>query len=158
MTQQSIRKSRGKRPRPVHHPEDFGLDIMSGDDDLFRWFLLTYLLGKPIQSTVAVRTWQLFIDRKVDHPWGILELSDRQLVSLLHRGGYTRYQHVMTRALKTCMDQLVRQYDGSLTLMIEQSIDEDELSKRLQEFYGVGPKTAEIFMRETTEMFARRVE
>lgn len=154
--QQPSKKS--KRPRPAHRPEDFGLDILSGDDDLFRWFLLTYLLGKPIQSTVAVRTWQLFIDRKFDHPWAILQLSDRQLASLLHSGGYTRYQHVMTRALKACMDQLVRKYDGSLSLMIEQSLDQDELAKRLQEFYGVGPKTAEIFMRELDEIFARRIE
>lgn len=144
--------------KPTRHPEDFDLDIMSGDDDLFRWFLLVYLLGKPIQSTVAVRTWRLFIDKKLDLPWTIVELSDRQLVSVLHQGGYTRYQHVMTRALKTCMGQLIAKYDGSLNLMIELSADEDELSKRLQELYGVGPKTAEIFMRETKELFARRVE
>ncbi len=152
------KKKRTPRKKPVHHPSDFDLDIMSGDDDLFRWFLLTYLLGKPIQSTVAVKTWQLFIDRKLDLPWAILNMSDRQLVSLLHQGGYTRYQHVMTHALKTCMQQLVNFYDGSLTLMIEDSQDEDELSKRLQKFYGVGPKTAEIFMRETEEYFARRIE
>lgn len=158
MTRDLGKKATLKRPRPVHHPEDFELDILSSDDDMFRWFLLTYLLGKPIQSTVAVRTWQLFIDRRVDHPWAILEMSDRQLVSLLHRGGYTRYQHVMSRALKTCMDQLVRKYEGSLHMMVEQSLDQEELSKRLQEFYGVGPKTAEIFMREVDEMFARRVE
>lgn len=151
-------KKRTKRTRPVHHAADFDLDVLSGDDDLFRWFLLTYLLGKPIQSTVAVRTWQLFIDRKFDFPWAILELSDRQLTVLLHQGGYTRYQHVMTKALKTCMRQLVDEYDGSLYLMIEQSRDEEELSKRLQRLYGVGPKTAEIFMRETEEYFARRVE
>ena len=149
---------RARRPRPVHHPADFDLDVMSGDDDLFRWFLLTYLLGKPIQSSVAVKTWKLFIDRHIDLPWAILELSDRQLVALLHQGGYTRYQHVMTRALKTAMRQLVDLYEGSLTLMIEESLDEDELSKRLQKLYGVGPKTAEIFMRETEEFFARRVE
>ncbi len=92
------KKKRTPRKKPVHHPSDFDLDIMSGDDDLFRWFLLTYLLGKPIQSTVAVKTWQLFIDRKLDLPWAILNMSDRQLVSLLHEGGYTRYQHVMTHA------------------------------------------------------------
>lgn len=147
-----------RRPRPVHHAADFDLDVLSGDDDLFRWFLLTFLLGKPIQSTVAVKTWKLFIDRKLDFPWAILQMGDRELVSLLHRGGYTRYQHVMTRALKTCMQQLVDQYDGSLYLMIEDSLDEEELSKRLQKLYGVGPKTAEIFMRETDEFFARRVE
>lgn len=147
-----------RKPRPIHTPADFDLDVMSGDSDLFRWFLLTYLLGKPIQSVVAVRTWQLFIDRKVDFPWAILDMSDYELVSLLHDGGYTRYQHVMTHALKTCMKQLVDWYDGSLTLVIEDSADEDELSKRMQKFYGVGPKTAEIYMRETEEFFARRVE
>jgi len=147
-----------RKPRPIHTAADFDLDVMSGDSDLFRWFLLTYLLGKPIQSVVAVRTWQLFIDHKVDFPWAILEMSDYELVSLLHDGGYTRYQHVMTHALKTCMKQLVDWYDGSLTLVIEDSADEDELSKRMQKFYGVGPKTAEIYMRETEEFFARRVE
>lgn len=149
---------RARKPRPVHHASDFDLDVLSGDDDLFRWFLLCFLLGKPIQSSVAVRTWQLFIDQKVDVPWVILEMSDRKLVSLLHHGGYTRYQHVMTRALKTCMQQLVNQYEGSLLIMLEGSENEGELSKRLQKLYGVGPKTAEIFMRETEEYFARRIE
>lgn len=147
-----------KRQRKIHAPSDFDLDIYSGDDDLFRWFLLTFLLGKPIQSTVAVRTWKLFIERSLDFPWAILSMSDRQLVSLLHQGGYTRYQHVMTKALKTAMQQLTDFYDGSLSLMIENSQNEDEFSKRLQKIYGVGPKTAEIFMRETEEFFARRVE
>lgn len=149
---------RSKRAKPVHYASDFDLDVLSGDDDMFRWFLMTFLLGKPIQSTVAVKTWQLFIDRKLDTPWAILDLSDRQLVSLLHQGGYTRYQHVMTKALKTCMQQLVTMYEGSLYLMLDSSENEDELSKRLQKLYGVGPKTTEIFMRETEEYFARRVE
>lgn len=156
--QDSEKKPRAKRPRPVHHAADFSLDVLSGDDDMFRWFLLTYLLGKPIQSTVAVRTWKLFIERKLDTPWGILALPERQLTMLLHLGGYTRYQHVMTHALKTSMQQLVSLDEGSLFIMLDDSANEDELSKRLQELYGVGPKTAEIFMRETEEYFARRIE
>lgn len=152
------KKPRTKRARPVHHAADFDLDVLSGDDDMFRWFLLTYLLGKPIQSSVAVKTWKLFIDRKLDTPWGILNMADRQLTMLLHQGGYTRYQHVMTHALKTSMQQLVSMYEGSLFIMLEDSADEDQLSKRLQTLYGVGPKTAEIFMRETEEYFARRIE
>ena len=149
---------RSNKPKPVHTAADFDLDVMRGDDDLFRWFLLTFLLGKPIQSTVAVRAWRLFMDYKIDFPWAILDMPDHRLVGLLHEGGYTRYQHVMTKALKTCMRQLVDEYDGSLELMIEDSLDEDELAKRLQKLYGVGPKTAEIFMRETEEYFARRSE
>lgn len=149
---------RQKKPKPMHHAEDFGLDVTAGDDDMFRWFLLSYLFGKPIQSSVAAQTWQLFIDRKIDTPWAIVQLPRRKLVRLLDEDKYTRYDEVMARALQVCMQQLIDDYEGSLWLMYESSMDEEELSKRLQKFYGVGPKTAEIFMRETEELFARRVE
>lgn len=154
----SAPKRRAKKPKPIHHAADFGLDVLTGDDDLFRWFLLAFLFGKPIQSTVAARTWQLFIDRQLDTPWAIAHANRRSLVRLLDEGRYTRYDEVTARALQTCMDQLIKDYDGSLMFMFEQSATEDEFSKRLQELYGVGPKTAEIFMRETEELFARRSE
>lgn len=125
---------------------------------MFRWFLLAYLFGKPIQATVAANTWRLFIERKIDTPWAILDMSNGQLVRLLHEGKYTRYQHVTADGLQTCMSQLVREYEGSLLYMLESSLDEDEFGKRLKKLHGVGPKTAEIIMRETEELFARRVE
>ena len=147
-----------RKSRKQHHALEFDLDVFSGDTDLFRWFLLCYLFGKPIQSDVAVATWRLFVAEKLDTPWAIAEASDRRLVRVLHKGGYTRYQHVTAHGLQTCMGQLIRDYEGSLYLMLENSLDEDEFSKRLQELYGVGPKIAEIFMREVEEVFARRVE
>lgn len=152
-----IKKNSAKR-KPVHYAEDFNLDVTSGDDDMFRWFLLAYLFGKPIQANVAANTWKVFIARKLDTPWAILNMSHRTLVQLLDEGKYTRYDESTARALHTCLQQLIRDYDGSLMLMCESSNNETELSKRLQKLYGVGPKTAEIFMRETQEIFARRVE
>jgi endonuclease III len=149
---------RTKKPKPIHSAADFELDILSGDDDLFRWFLLAYLFGKPIQSKVAVKTWELFLARKLDTPWAILDMPHRSLVRLLDEGKYTRYDGATARGLRTCMEQLIRDYDGSLMLMLENSQNEDEFSKRLQKLFGVGPKTAEIFMRDTQEYFARRVE
>jgi endonuclease III len=147
-----------QREKPTHHASDYGLDITRSEDDLFRWFLLAYLFGKPIQSSVAARTWQLFIDRHIDTPWAILELPLRRLVAIFHEGRYTRYEEVMSRALRRCMEQLISDYDGSLMLIYQSSETEDEFTKRLQKLYGVGPKTAEIFMRETEELFTRRVE
>jgi endonuclease III len=147
-----------RKVRKVHTAAEFGLDILSGDTEMFRWFLLCYLFGKPIRSEAAVTTWQLFIDKKLDTPWAIVEASERDLVRVLHAGGYTRYQHVTARGLKVCMERLIREYEGSLLLMLESSYDEDEFSKRLQKLHGVGPKVAEIFSRETEEHFARRVE
>jgi endonuclease III len=147
-----------RKERKQHFAADFGIDVLAGDTDMFRWFLLCYLFGKPIQSAVAVDTWRLFIDKKLDTPWAITQASDRELVRLLHRGGYTRYQHVTAYGLRSCMVRLIDDYEGSLQLMLEQSFDEDEFSKRLQGLYGVGPKVAQIFMRETEEIFARRIE
>ena len=94
----------------------------------------------------------------MDTPWAIVKASERDLVQVLHAGGYTRYQHVTARGLKVCMECLIREYEGSLHFMLESSYDEDEFSKRLQKLHGVGPKVAEIFSRETEEHFARRVE
>lgn len=142
----------------MHSAEEFGLDVLAGDTDMFRWFLLCYLFGKPIRSEAAVATWRLFVDGKLDTPWAIMDASERKLVRLLNRGGYTRYQHVTARGLKLCMERLINHYEGSLLLMLENSQNEDEFAKRLQELHGVGPKVAEIFGRETQEYFARRVE
>lgn len=147
-----------RRERKQHTATEFSLDILSGDTDLFRWFLLCYLFGKPILSDVAIATWRLFLQENLDTPWAILHASDHELVAVLHRGGYTRYQHVTAHGLRVCMKRLVDDYEGSLYLMIENSRDEDEFSKRLRQLYGVGPKIAEIFMRETEEVFARRIE
>jgi endonuclease III len=122
---------------------------------MFRWFLLCYLFGKPIRSSAAVETWRLFIKQKLDTPWAIVDASERELVRVLNRGGYTRYQHVTARSIKVCMEQLIRLYEGSLYLMLESSQDEDEFIKRPQELYGIGPKVAEIYSRETQEVFAR---
>lgn len=141
-----------------HHAQDFELDVLSGDTDLFRWFLLCYLFGKPIRSEAAIDTWRLFIEEKLDTPWAIVDANNHTLVRTLNRGGYTRYQHVTAQGLKVCMAKLIDQYEGSLLLMLESSFDEDEFSKRLQKLHGVGPKVAEIFMREIEEVFARRVE
>ena len=147
-----------RKPRPTHSAAEFDLDVLSGDTDMFRWFLLCYLFGKPIRSDAAVATWRLFVEDKRDTPWVIADASERQLVRLLNRGGYTRYQHVTARGLHACMEKLIRLYEGSLLLMLETSQDETEFSKQLQSLHGVGPKVAEIFMRETEELFARRAE
>lgn len=148
----------GRKSKPSHQASEFGLDVLGSDDDLYRWFLLCFLLGKPIQSAVAVKTWQLFLRHKLDTPWAIIKESEFKLSRILVAGKYTRYNHVMARALKKVNQQLIDMYEGSLLLMLDSSENEDEFGRRLQELYGVGPKTAEIIMRETEEFFARRVE
>lgn len=83
-----------------------------------------------------------------------MQTPECELVKVVNTGGYTRYQHVTARGLLICMERLVSFYDGSLFLMLENSQDESEFSKRLQELHCIGTKVAEIFKRETQEVFA----
>ncbi len=147
-----------RKPPQTHSAAEFDLAILENETDMFRWFLLCYLFGKPIQSAVAVNTWTEMIAEMLDTPWAIAEASEHQLVQVLRRGGYTRYQHVTADGLRVCMERLIREYEGSLYLMLESSADEDEFAKRLQQLYGVGPKITEIFVRDVAEYFARRIE
>lgn len=147
-----------KKQRKTHSAYEFNLDVLNSEDDLFRWFLLCYMLGKPIQSIVAVQTWRLFVERGYDTPWALRDAPRHRLARMLVEGKYTRYNHVMSEALQRMSTQLIDMYEGSLMLMMSLSENEDQFAKRLKELYGVGPKTAEIIMRETEEYFARRIE
>ena len=146
------------RAQQEHTTAEFDIEIFSGDLDLFRWFLLCYLFGKPIRAETAIKTWQLFVEHKMDTPWAIRDAHWHELSRILCDGGYRRYDTVTAHGLQRCTDQLIREYGGSPWLMLESSENEDELAKRLKKLHGIGPKVAEIFMRETEEVFARRVE
>jgi len=146
------------KPKPIHDASEFNLDVLGNEDDMFRWFLLAFMLGKPIQSTVAAKTWRLFIEQGYDTPWALLKAPQSVLGHLLVEGKYTRYNHVMAKALQVMAGQLIDKYEGSLAFMLSISEGDEQFSKHLRGLYGVGPKTAEIFMRETEEYFARRVE
>jgi endonuclease III len=147
-----------KKPKPETSASTLGINVRDSELDLFEWFLACFLFGKPIQSGVAINTWELMIENKLDTPWAIVDAKNRKLVGVLYEGKYTRYAESTARAMKQCMQQLIDWYEGSLQYMIDTSENEDMLEKRLQKLYGVGPKVAEIFMRETTEFFAERVE
>lgn len=141
-------------PKQSHTAHEFGLRVHGSDDDFFKWFLLCYLLGKPIQSRVAVQTWHIFMRDALDTPWIIIKAGKRSLEKHLVEGKYTHYNHIMADALLKMSEQLIRMSDGSLLLLLHSTHTEDEFSKLLQKLHGVGPKTAQIIMTETTEYFA----
>ena len=143
-----------KQLNQIHRANEFGLDVLGSDDDFFKWFLLCYLLGKPIQSKVAVQTWQIFIREELDTPWAIIKAGKRSLEKHLVEGKYTHYNHIIADALLKMSEQLIHMSDGSLLLLLHSTHTEDEFSKLLQKLHGVGPKTAQIIMTETTEYFA----
>jgi endonuclease III len=128
--------------------EDLGLKVERKERVLFQWFLASYLFGKRIQQDVALQTWEVFMKHGIDTPKKIAGQSWQQLVDLLGEGHYRRYDESMAHGLLEMSRQLVREYHGNLLNMYDKCDNCSDFSKKLQQLKGVGPKTAEIFMRE----------
>lgn len=96
--------------------------------------------------------------RGVDSPKKIANQSWQQLVDLLGEGNYRRYDESTARNMLDMARELVRDYHGNLLNMYNDCRDEKEFAKRLQKLKGVGPKTAEIFMREAEPVLIRSDE
>ncbi len=59
-----------------------------------------------------------------------------------------RYDEKTSREVLDNCAMLLKTYDGSLNRLHEQAVGGRDLEKRLLAFYGVGPATVNIFLRE----------
>lgn len=129
---------------------DLGIDVASGrDDELFKWFLASFLFGKRISQQIAAETYKVIVERHGCDTVEKLAQCDRQaLVYMLGEGHYRRYdESTATRLLEMCR-RIQQEYDGRFGAIRQQALDRKDLERRMRSFKGVGPKTLEIFMRE----------
>ncbi len=131
------------------YSEELGIKLKGGKEaEVFKWFLASLLFGKPIQEKVAKKTYQLFALKKITTPDAILRTGWDRLVEILDLGGYVRYDFSTATKLLNIMRQLKEKYNGKITSIHSTAKDTKDLERRLAEFYGVGPVTANIFLRE----------
>ncbi len=127
---------------------ELDIDLASGrEEEFFKWFLACLLFGKPIQQEVAKRAYLELVQEGIASPEAILKAGWDKLVEALDRGHYVRYDFSTATKLLDVSSALKEKY-GTFDALLQQSRTLDELSSRLQEFKGVGPKTVEIFLRD----------
>ena len=130
------------------YAKELGIDLASGrEDEYFKWFLACLLFGKPIQQEVAKRAYLELVQEGITSPEAILKAGWDKLVEVLDRGHYVRYDFSTATKLLDVSSALKEKY-GTFGALVKQASTVDELSSRLQEFKGVGPKTVEIFLRD----------
>jgi hypothetical protein len=130
--------------------EELGIDLAGGDENqLFRWFLASLLFGGHIGETIARHTYQAFCRHHLTTPSSILAAGWEFLVNpVMREGGYVRYDFSKSDQILRDCQKLVDEYDASLWRVHEAARDCADLEARLLAFYGVGPVTANIFLRE----------
>jgi hypothetical protein len=131
-----------------HIAADLGIQLFSKkEEELFKWFLLCLLYGKPVQQQVAERAFQTLAKARLLSPEAILRAGWDELVRLLDEAHYVRFDFSTATKLLHVAKELKERY-GSLTNLLAESKTPAELSKKLQEFKYIGPTTARIFLRE----------
>jgi endonuclease III len=129
---------------------DLGIDA-STDEGLFDWFLASLLFGRPVPQEAAASAYRKFRQDGWDSPDHFIADDQHALWHELWEGDYHRMSSVMSEELRDVMRAMISDYDGSVARLVRTSGTRQELSQRLQRFKGVGPKTAEIFMREVPD-------
>jgi len=132
------------------YSEELGIDLSAHDDEqYFRWFLASLLFGGHISETIARRTYQAFCRHRLTTPQSILAAGWDFLVNpIMHEGGYVRYDFSKSDQILRDCQMLLDEYDGSLWRVHEVASEPRDLEERLLAFYGVGPVTINIFLRE----------
>jgi endonuclease III len=134
----------------VTYSEELGIDLAGESDrEIFKWFLASVLFGARISEKMAERTYRAFERYDRLTPERILEAGWDFLVNpIMREGGYVRYDEKTSREILRNCEQLISQYGGSFGLLHQAAENGRDLEDRLLDFYGVGPVTVNIFLRE----------
>ena len=141
----------------VLYSEELGIDLRKNNKkELFKWFLASILFGHRITETIAKNTYKTFERYNLLNPRKIIKAGWDFLVNpIMRQGGYVRYDgKTSDQVLKDC-EMLLNKYKGDLNLIHKKSLNSNDLEKRLMEFYGVGPITTNIFLRELRHIWKK---
>jgi hypothetical protein len=127
---------------------ELGIDLTSkSEPGLFRWLLASLLFGKPISQLVAKRAYEQLVASGITSLGALLGTTWDELVILLDQAHYVHHDFSTATKLLEVGRSIQDQY-GSVSGLLEKSLDARELEQRLEAFRGIEPVTAAIFMRD----------
>lgn len=136
---------------------ELGIELSGGDPaELFKWFLASKLFGARISSHVAMKTYKEFEASGITTAEMIARTDWDGLVQILDSGGYARYDFSTATKLLEIMNDLENDYGGDLKKLHDESVDEEELERRLKGLgKGIGDVTVNIFLRELRNIWEK---
>ena len=128
---------------------DLGIDLSGGSDkEVFRWLIACQLFGERISQDIAARTFGELDKAGYLTPRKLASAKWQDLVDVLGRGGYKRYDESTARELISIGKEMVEKYSGSMSKVHAEAETAKELREAIQQFKGIGPKASEIFVRD----------
>ncbi|MEU1475386.1 endonuclease [Streptomyces sp. NPDC005760] len=126
-----------------------GITLKDTPQPLYRLLVLSLLLSARIRGSVAVATARELHRAGLRDPRSMARATWQERVNALGRGGYRRYDERTATQLGKGAELLTQRWGGDLRrLRAEADGDVAGLRRLLQEFPGIGPAGADIFLRE----------
>ena len=126
---------------------ELGLDLSKNNEvQLFEWLLACLLFGRPIRQSIAKRAHQLMLQADVTSLDKLLDIEWDKLVAILDDAHYVHYDYSMATQLQD-VARSIKQRFGSVKGLLKMSPDIDSLQANLLSFRGIGPVTAQIFIK-----------
>ncbi|MFJ4058800.1 HhH-GDP family DNA glycosylase [Streptomyces albogriseolus] len=131
------------------YAQEAGIALRNTPQPLYRLLVLAHLLSARIRGPVAVATARALHEAGLRDPRRMADSNWQERVDALGRGGYRRYDERTATQLGQAAELLLDRWGGDLRrLRAEADGDVDRLRRLLQEFPGIGPSGAAIFLRE----------
>ena len=130
---------------------ELGIDVEAGNEEVERWFLAASLFGTRIPARIALRTYRTLADA------GVRTVADAErrtwddLVELLDRGGYVRYDFKTASRLIDLAATLADRYPEGLATLSR--LEPALLNASLDALPGWGPVTVRLFLRELRDVW-----
>ncbi|GAA2567613.1 MULTISPECIES: endonuclease [Streptomyces] len=136
------------------YAEDAGIRLKDTPQPLYRLLVPAHLLSARIRGSIAVATARALHEAGLRDPRRMAGADRQERVDALGRGGYRRYDERTATQLGDAAGWLTDRWGGDLRrLRAEAEGEVPELRRLLQEFPGVGPAGADIFLREVQRVW-----
>ena len=139
------------------YAKELGIDLCFTDQiEIQKWFLAALLYGARISGKTAANTYAQFQSAGIISPEKISNAGWNELVRLLGRGGYRRYDFKTADKLLDVSKTLLQHYAGDLNVLHGLAADRSDLERRIKRLgKGVGDVTVNIFLREMRSIWPK---
>lgn len=127
---------------------ELGIDLDKGEEEIERWFLAATLFGTRISAGIAERTFRVLQDAGIVRISQASHVATGDLVALLDRGGYARYDFRTAARLHALAAAVDDQYEGRVALIGQRCHSYASVQAALDDLPGWGTVTVGLFLRE----------
>ena len=136
------------------YAQDAGITLKNSPSPLFELLVLALLLSTRISADIAVAAARELFTAGYRTPEKMARADWQKLVDALGRGHYVRYDESTATRLGEAAQKVLDDYHGDLRRLADDAdSDPTRAAELLQDFTGIGPVGADIFLREVQSVW-----